>query len=627
MSKAAAKNGGNSGGTENLSSVLCSAANKGWPLFSDADRQELEAFFNGSSREAYRVFGARRFDNESYRFLVYAPNAERVELVGDFNDWIGERMERIPEYGVWAAIRPAIKGQRYKYAVTGADGKTVLKSDPFSLRNELRPANASVVWDTEFKNLCDNAGRLAHDKPVSIYEAHLGSWEKGLSFVGASTRMIDYCASMGYTAVELMPVCEHLLDESWGYQTSGAYAVTARYGTPEELRLFVARAHEAGLAVILDWVPAHFVKDDCGLRRFDGTPLYESADPLRAEMPLWGTLLFDHSKPFVRSYLISNALYLIENFGVDGLRVDAVSCLLYLDFCKDEWRPNEDGSNINHAAVDFIRELNRAVHERTGAYMIAEESSAYPHVTGENGLGFDYKWNMGFMNDTLSYFELDSVYRKYHHDKLTFPLTYAFSEKHILPFSHDEVVHGKRSLIGRMSGNYQAKFAQLRLLLAYRMASPGKKLEFMGSEFGQFAEWDHKKSIEWFMLDYKEHRSMQNFSREMNRFYKSEPALWKDDSAWEGFTWLALDDVEHSIIAFCRRDPASGGALICVFNFTPGEHTDYGIDLAPVIKQVGRKRLLPCVFSTNTRMGESARIKKGKLLVPIFGYEAAFYRL
>ncbi|MBQ1729830.1 MAG: 1,4-alpha-glucan branching enzyme, partial [Oscillospiraceae bacterium] len=356
-------------------------------------------------------------------------------------------MSRLPcRLAVWELKREAFQGQRYKYAVTGPGGNTVLKSDPFSVRNELRPGSASVVWDHFFEYRSDRERRLGYDKPVSIYEVHLGSWEKGLSFIGASTVLIDYCRSMGYTAIELMPVCEHLLDESWGYQTSGMYAITARYGTPEELKLFVDRAHAAGIAVILDWVPAHFVKDDCGLRLFDGTPLFESPDPLRAEMPLWGTLLYDFGKPHVRSYLISNALYLIENFGIDGLRVDAVSCMLYLDFCKAEWRPNPDGSNTNYDAVSFIRELNHAVHERTGAVMIAEESSAYPYVTGEKGLCFDYKWNMGFMNDTLKYFELDSVYRKYHQDKLTFQMTYAFAEKHILPFSHDEVVYGKRSL-------------------------------------------------------------------------------------------------------------------------------------------------------------------------------------
>ncbi|MBO6062311.1 MAG: 1,4-alpha-glucan branching enzyme, partial [Clostridia bacterium] len=383
-------------------------------VLSGLDKLELYAFLEGRGRETYRVLGAHAAGGGKVRFLVYAPNAEGVWLVGDFNDWRGEPMEFLPEFGVWGLVIEARQGQRYKYAVRGPGGHMQLKSDPFSLRNEMRPANASVVWDMPFEKTEDRERRLAHDRPVSVYEVHLGSWEKGLSFIAASTRLIDYVKDMGYTAIELMPVCEHLLDDSWGYQTSGLYAITARYGTPQDLRAFIRRAHEAGLAVILDWVPAHFVKDECGLRLFDGTPLYESADPLRAEMPLWGTLLYDFEKPFVRSYLMSNALYLLEQFGADGLRVDAVSCLLYLDFCKEKWAPAHDGSNRNYAAENFIKELNRAVHERTNAVMIAEESSAYPHVTGEEGLGFDYKWNMGFMNDTLSYFELDSVYRKYH---------------------------------------------------------------------------------------------------------------------------------------------------------------------------------------------------------------------
>lgn len=594
---------------------------------SDLDRLELYAFIEGRARDAYRVLGARKLQSGKWRFLVFAPHAQAVYLTGDFNDWRGEEMRLLPEFGVWGLEVDACQGQRYKYAVRGCDGRITLKSDPFSLRNEMRPANASVVWDMPLDKIENHERRLAHDKPISIYEVHLGSWEKGLSFVGASTRLVDYCRDMGYNAIELMPVCEHLLDDCWGYQTSGMYAITARYGTPDELRLFVRRAHEAGIAVILDWVPAHFVKDECGLRRFDGSALYESEDPLRAEMPLWGTLLYDFEKPFVRSYLTSNALYLIEQYGVDGLRVDAVSCLLYLDFCKAEWRPNPDGSNVNHAAVSFIRELNHAVHERTPAAMIAEESSAYPYVTSDKGLDFDYKWNMGFMNDTLAYFELDSVYRKYHQDKLTFQMTYAFSEHYMLSFSHDEVVHGKKSLIGRMQGNTEAKFAQLRLLLAYRMAFPGKKLEFMGSEFGQFVEWNFKRSLEWFLLDYENHRAMQNFSKEINWFYRNEPALWKDDAAWEGYRWLSLEDAEHSVIAFRRRDPETGRGIICVLNFTAGEHGEYPISLDPVKDEVGRKKALPCVFSTHPRMDVKARIENNVLYVPLYGYEAAYYRI
>ena len=596
-------------------------------LDSDAVREELRAFLEGRSCEAYRVLGAHRIWENEWLFRVYAPNAKMVRLVGDFNGWQGEDMRFIPEFGVWETRRSVGIGERYKYAVTGADSWTKLKSDPFSIRNELRPGSASVVWDFDFNKRSDGEKRLAHDKPVSIYEVNLGSWEKGLDFIGASVALVDYAANMGYTAIELMPITEHLLDDSWGYQSSGMYAITARYGTPQQLRTFVERAHRKGLAVILDWVPAHFVKDDCGLRLFDGTPLFESSDPLRAEMPLWGTLLYDYDKPFVRSYLMSNALYLIECYGVDGIRVDAVSAMLYLDFCKGEWRPNFDGSNRNYAAENFIKQLNWTVHERTNAVMIAEESSAYPHVTGEEGLKFDYKWNMGFMNDTLTYFEYDSVYRKYHQDKLTFPMAYAFSERYVLPFSHDEVVYGKRSLIGRMSGNYYEQFAQLRVLLAYRMAFPGKKLEFMGSEFGQYNEWNFRKSLEWFLLDYKEHRGMQSFAQAVNFFYRSHSALHNDDAAWDGYTWLALDDTEHSVISFRRRNPATGEGLICVFNFTPGEHGDYGISLDPIKGEIGDRTELTCVFSTHNRTNTRAGIRNNMLFLPLYGYEGAIYQL
>ena len=596
-------------------------------LDNEAVRGELRAFLEGWSCEAYRVLGAHRVWENEWLFRVYAPNAKNVCLVGDFNGWQGEQMQFVQEFGVWETRRRCTQGDRYKYAVTGADSWTKLKSDPFSVRNELRPGSASVVWDFNFENRCGGERRLDFKKPVSIYEVHLGSWEKGLTFTGASSALVDYAADMGYTAIELMPITEHLLDDCWGYQSSGMYAITARYGTPQELRTFVERAHKKGLAVVIDWVPAHFVKDDCGLRLFDGTPLFESADPLRAEMPLWGTLLYDYDKPIVRSYLLSNALYLIENFGIDGIRVDAVSAMLYLDFCKGEWRPNFDGSNRNYAAENFIKQLNARVHERTNAVMIAEESSAYPHVTGSEGLDFDYKWNMGFMNDTLTYFEYDSVYRKYHHDKLTFPMAYAFAERYVLPFSHDEVVYGKHSLIGRMAGNYEAQFAQLRLLLAYRMCFPGKKLEFMGSEFGQYNEWNFRKSLEWFLLDYKEHRSMQSFAKAVNFFYREHTALHNDISAWEGYRWLACDDAEHSIISFRRRNPDTGEALICVFNFTPGEHGYYGISLDAIKDEIGDLPNIPCVFSTHNRGGMRAEIRDGMMFLPIYGYEGAIYQL
>lgn len=611
-------------------------AGGGYVKLSKAAEAELAAFTEGKSHQAYRVLGARR-RGAGWLFRVYAPAAKAVELVGDFNDWQPEPMVFEPRFGVWSVYRAkAYHGQRYKFAVTSASGVTVLKADPFALKCEKRPNDASVLWDAPeyewHESAYDRLHGLDRDRPVSIYEVHLGSWEQGLSFTAASIRLIDYCRAMGYTHLELMPVAEHLLDDSWGYQTSGYYAITSRYGTPEEFKLFVDRAHMAGLGVILDWVPAHFVKNDCGLRLFDGTPLFEPAEPLRAEMPLWGTLLFDYAKPAVRSFLISNALYLLNEFNVDALRVDAVSCMLYHDFCKNTWLPEPDGSNINRAAVEFIKQCNAAVHKLTTAKMIAEESSAYPHVTGGEGLGFDYKWNMGFMNDTLSYFEKDSVYRKYHHDKLTFPMTYAYAENHILPFSHDEVVHGKHSLIGRMAGNYNAAFAQLRLLNAYQFAFPGKKLGFMGGEFGQFIEWDLRRSLDWFLMSYPAHAAMQDFMLSLNRFYRDNPPLWRNDSDWGGFRWLKVDDKEQSVIAFRRLDPETKRGIVCIFNFTPGEYSDYCIDLAEIAAELpsgtgrGSKRRAPmrCVFSTAGRKS-AAYAKEGILHVPLYGYEGAFY--
>lgn len=611
------------------------------------ERRELDSFLRGESVHAYRVLGAHR-RGRGFVFRVYAPSASAVALVGDFNSWQGQGMVFDPRYGIWSLYcQKACMGHRYKYAVTAPNGAVTLKTDPFAVRCEMRPGDASVLWELPdyawHDSLYDRAHGLDADRPINIYEAHLGSWELGLGFTSASTRLIEYCRDMGYTHIELMPLSEHPLDESWGYQTGAYYAVTSRYGTPEEFKLFIDRAHMAGLGVILDWVPAHFVKNDFGLRLFDGTPLFEPAEPLRAEMPLWGTLLFDYNKPCVRSFLISNAVWLLNEFCVDGLRVDAVSCMLYHDFCRERWLPEPDGSNINRAAVAFLRQCNAAVHTHTLGRMIAEESSAFPHVTGDEGLGFDYKWNMGFMNDTLSYFEKASVYRKYHHDKLTFPMTYAYAERHILPLSHDEVVHGKRSLIGRMEGNYDAKFAQLRLLFAYQYACPGKKLNFMGGEFGQFIEWDHKRSLDWFLLAYPAHAAMQDHTRALNSFYKSNPALWRDDIDWEGYRWLNVNDSEHSIIAFRRRDPVTGQGLICIFNFTPGEYEAYPVDVSSIMDELGQAEAIPkkprgrgkkapkvklgCVFSTAGRQGAAAELCGTTLSVPLYGYEGAMYEI
>lgn len=610
---------------------------------------ELNRYASGTSARAYRALGAHPCDSEASDggcfFRVHAPNAREVFVTGDFCGWSeGYPMYRLPESGVWeACVESAKRGDRYKYRIVSADGSSVLKSDPFGTKFELRPDTASVVWGVPRYSWTDSAYMSSRaegieemfKKPMSIYEAHIGSWEKGFTYTDASVRLIRYCVDMGYTHIELLPLCEYPLDDSWGYQVSGYYGITARYGAPEELMRFVDRAHAAGLGVILDWVPAHFVKDEHGLRLFDGTSLFESSEPLRAEMPLWGTLLFDYSKPWVRSFLISNAVFLLDEFHIDGLRVDAVSCMLYHDFCKEKWLPEPNGSRENAAAANFIRNLNKTIHSICpGAIMIAEESSSFPLVTGDasnGGLGFDLKWNMGYMNDTLSYFETDSLFRKYHHDLLTFPLTYAFSEKYILPFSHDETVCGKRSLIGRMCGNYDAQFCQLRLLFAFQFASIGKKLMFMGDEFGQFIEWDFSKSLDWFLLDYPAHAGMQDFIRSLNLFYRSHPALWRDDLGWEGFTWLTVDDAEHSVAAFLRTDTATGEKLLCIFNFTPGEYSGYRVNID---KLIGHRKEFSAslAFTTAIRKGMEALVPKfaggsAFLEIPLYGYEGAYYRI
>lgn len=605
------------------------------------DQNAVYLFNTGENAYSYRLLGAHldtEGDLEGWRFSVYAPNAQAVSVVGDFNNWnpSAHQMHREGDTGIWTVFaRDVWRGQRYKLRITGADGSVTMKADPFAFRAELRPATASVIWGIPNYGWTDGAYMAAKEnsnpfiKPINIYEVHAGSWREGKDLGALSFELVDYCADMGYTHIELMPVSEFPLDDSWGYQCLGYYAVTARYGTPEQLMQFIDRAHSRGIGVILDWVPAHFVKDEAGLRRFDGTPLFEPSDPLRAEMPQWGTLLFDYGRAEVRSFLISNAVYWLKEFHADGLRVDAVSCMLYHDFCRSEWRPNIYGNHDNLEAIDFLKKLNVAVHrECPGCLIIAEESTAFPKITEPvncGGLGFDYKWNMGFMNDTLFYFEKDPVYRKYHHDKLTFPLVYAFSEKYVLPFSHDEVVHGKHSLIGRMFGSYEQQFEQLRLLFAYQIAEPGKKLNFMGSEFGQFIEWDFHKQLDWFLLDYPQHRAIWEFSRALNHFYLDHPCLHREDTGFEGFRWLAVDDAEHSVVAFLRRNGSS--RLVCIFNFTPVTHESYRV---PMDEATNHPVTLRCAFSTHGRGNieiRSQKIRKGERYaeLPLYPYEAAFY--
>ena len=563
------------------------------------DDNELYLFNTGKSAYAYRSLGCHRVvmpdGREVFRFALWAPDARAVSVVGSFNGWNpgANPMKPCGTSGVWQAhVDVARHGDLYKFSIMTQKGESVFRADPYAFYSELRPGTASVVWAPEAFAWSDETHmklraapkRPVYTAPMSIYEVHLGSWRAGLDYERLAAELVDYVSEMGYTHVELMPLCEYPLDDSWGYQVTGYYSITARYGTPEQFKILVNAFHRAGIGVLLDWVPAHFTRDAHGLRRFDGSALYEHPDPRRGEQPQWGTMLFNLEKSEVVSFLISNAVYFCEEYHIDGLRVDAASCMLYLDYGRraGEWIPNEEGGNENLAAVSFFRELAHALNrECPGSLLIAEESTAFPLVTAppeDGGLGFNFKWNMGWMNDTLSYCKVGSDARKFHHDKLTFSMCYAFSENFILPLSHDEVVHMKNSLIGRFPGSYDDMFAQLRLLYMYQYAHPGKKLLFMGGEFGQFSEWNFRRSLDWMLLDFPQHASLREFVKALNHFYRNEPALFERDDGWAGFEWRSVDDSAHSVLAFSRRD-ASGAELLCVFNFTPASHAGYPVRL------------------------------------------------
>lgn len=567
------------------------------------DDTALYYFNEGISTAAYQSLGCHamlgEYGETVYRFTVWAPYAEYVSVVGTFNEWNpdADPMHRVGTTGVWEVhIGIAHAGDLYKFFIGAANGDRLMKSDPFAFRCEAR-GTASVVGDMPKFRWTDETYEATRSnfvqKPMSIYEVHLGSWKAGLGYRELAHELVDYVADMGYTHIELMPVMTYPYDPSWGYQVTGYFAATSRYGTPEDLMYFVNRAHEKGIGVIMDWVPAHFTRDAHGLARFDGTPLFEHSDPRRSDMPQWGTLLFDFDKTQVQSFLLSSALFWLSEFHFDGIRVDAVSCMLYLDFGKQdgEWLPNRNGGRENISAIAFLKKLSEAVRALPGQKLLfAEESSAYPYVTRpskDGGLGFSFKWNMGWMNDFLSYMEMDSLFRKYHHDKITFSLCYAFSEHYVLPFSHDEVVHGKRSLLSKMPGDYWQQFAQLRMMFAYQFAHPGKKLMFMGDEFGQFIEWKFDESLDWFLLDYEKHAEMQRYVRDLNHFYQESPAMYESDDSWNGFIWCGVDDNIHSIVSFLRVDK-HGDMLLWVFNFTPEPWGDYvfGMPVYGVLTEV-----------------------------------------
>lgn len=559
---------------------------------------DIYLFHEGTLYRSHYTFGAHLTVEEGrtgVRFTVWAPHALRVGLAADWNQWSGQNdlLYKIPDSGIWTRFFPGVEdGTFYKYEITGPNGDTFLKADPFAFHAEVRPATASVVKSLSGYTWNDGnwrkTNRVPFRRPLNIYEVHFGTWKQKpdgsfFSYREMADELIPYVAGMGYTHIEIMPLTEHPYDLSWGYQATGYFAPTSRYGEPADLMYFVDRCHQAGLGVLLDWVPGHFTKDAHGLRMFDGTPLFEYADPLLAEKPGWGTLSFDFSKPEVRSFLISNALYWMELYHFDGLRVDAVTSMIRLDFEKHNghYRLNDQGGIENFAAISFLQQLNQTVFRYyPHALMMAEESSAWPLVTApveDGGLGFNYKWNMGWMNDTLEYIELPFQERPHHHHLLTFPICYAYSENFILPLSHDEVVHGKKSLLDKNPGNYEEKFAGLRLLLGYQLTSPGKKLQFMGGEFGQFIEWKDQDQLDWFLLEYDSHRQLLDYTAALNKLYLQERALWELDHSFDGYQWINPHDAVQSVICFLRKGKKPGDTLLVIINFQAVLRTDYRV--------------------------------------------------
>lgn len=559
----------------------------------------LYLFHDGTNYETYKFLGchAGKKNGESgYYFRVWAAHAKSISVVGDFNDWDenSNPMEMIADTEVWEAFIPGLKKyDTYKYCIHGCDDKIHYKCDPYGTHMELNPNTGSKVFDigdyswNDNKWMAERKTKDVYNSPMNIYEVHLNSWKtcedgKYFSYIKFAETIIPYLKDMAYTHVEFMPLAEFPFDGSWGYQGIGYYAPTSRFGTPADFMKMIDLFHQSGISVILDWVPAHFPRDEAGLFEFDGGAAYEYTDPKKRDHLTWGTRVFDYGKNEVKSFLISNALYWLEKYHVDGLRVDAVASMLYLDYDRrdGEWTPNIYGGKENLEAIQFLKDLNTAAFSRNpNVLMIAEESTSWPMVTkpvSDGGLGFNFKWNMGWMNDMLKYMEMDPIHRAFHHDMLTFSFFYAFSENFILPISHDEVVHGKGSLINKMAGDdVNMKFAQSKLFTAYMMAHPGKKLMFMGEEFAQFREWDYENGLEWFMVDeYDNHRNYQKFSKNLNHFYLDHPQFWERDFSWEGFSWISNDDFRQSIIIF-RRFDSKGNEIIVVCNFVPVERKSY----------------------------------------------------
>ena len=556
--------------------------------------QDLHLFREGTHTRLYQQLGCR-LEGDGAHFAVWAPNARGVSVVGDFNDWrAGSHPLRARDdgSGIWERTLPEVRaGQRYKYAITTREGRRLDKADPFARHAECPPATASVVWaehpypwgDSEWMRT--RARRNALDAPIAVYEVHLGSWRRGedgrmLDYRSAGRLLADYCVRLGFTHVELLPVMEHPFYGSWGYQTTGYFAPSSRHGTPEDFKALIDTLHQAGIGVILDWVPSHFPSDAHGLAMFDGTALFEHADPRQGFHPDWNSAIFNYGRHEVRAFLLSSAMFWLDEFHADALRVDAVASMLYLDYSRreGEWIPNRHGGRENLEAIDFLRRLNEAAYrDHPGVQMIAEESTAWPMVsrpTYLGGLGFGMKWNMGWMHDTLSYLRHDPVHRRWHHGGLTFPLVYAFHENFMLPLSHDEVVHGKRSLLEQMPGDDWQQRANLRLLLGHQWAHPGKKLLFMGGEIGQHREWNHDDALDWWLLADERHGGIQRWVEDLNRVYRAEPALHELDCDGAGFEWIDANDAEASVLSYLRK-ARDGRSVLVVANFTPLPRRDY----------------------------------------------------
>ena len=559
---------------------------------------DLEGFHSGGDTEVWKRLGSHvvTIDDDERgpitgtRFAVWAPNAQAVEVISDFNWWTGDRMRLIPGSGVWGTFVEGVdEGTLYKFRIQDQWGTWHEKVDPMARYSEQAPQNASIVTETHYEWNDDEwiarrEASRAHAEPMSVYEVHLGGWRHGLSYQELADQLVSYVTWQGYTHVEFMPLAEHPFAPSWGYQVTGYFSPTSRYGSPDDLRYLIDKLHQAGIGVIMDWVPGHFRKDDWALGRFDGTALYEHADPRQGEHKDWGTYIFNYGRNEVKSFLVSSALYWISEFHADGLRVDAVASMLYLDYSREEgqWVPNKYGGRENLEAIDFLCYVNSHLYSRhPGILMIAEESTSFPGVTkpvDDGGLGFGFKWNMGWMNDSLRYLELNPFHRQYHHGEMTFAMVYQYSENFILPISHDEVVHGKGSMITKIPGDDWQQFASLRAFYSYMWSFPGKQLVFMGQEFGQRHEFDESVSLEWFVADLWGHGGLKRLFRDLNKIYKENPALWQLDSDPRGFEWINADDAGNNLFSWLRRSD-DGSTIACFTNFSPNPQTDYRIGL------------------------------------------------